>query len=180
MKHIKLFETWQWHSQEEEDTESERELVTTVGEILDWAAGPDWIEDPEALLDILMVDGDWPDQGSWLGYHELLKRSRSEEIQVLSQDLEGQIQSDWILGGMEWSLISDDWPFEESDSLDPAETRAYLRLLDGLGPELEEMGAGLPDLIDWVRRASGLGLDLDGLSPTGFKNWFWLQRSGAN
>jgi hypothetical protein len=178
MKHIKLFETWQGFTSKEES--KDRDYTTTVDELLSWAAGQDWKEDLENLIDLLMVDGDFPTNTELIGYHEMLKRRADSTIEVYSQELDGQVLSDWVLDGVEFSLVSWDWPLTSGEILDEAEEEAYFRLVAQLEPEFEAIGANRADLMDFIQWASGRGDSPRDLSVVGFKNWFAMRRSGAN
>lgn len=179
MKHIKLWETWQWLNQDEASDE-EREYRATVEELLSWAAGPDWAEDPDYLIDFLMVDDEWPDSSELIGYHEMLKKKADRELEIYSQEMGGQIYSDWGLDGVDFSLISFDWPLSLGDELTDEEKKVYSRLVAELDPELIELGASRADIIDFIVEMSRKEESLLKLSSTGFKNWFSLHRSGAN
>ena len=179
MKYIILFETWQWLNRDE-DSDEERDYRATVGELLSWVSGPDWADGPENLIDFLMVDGDWPDSDELIGYHEMLKKRADTEIEIYSQEMDGQVCSDWGLDGVDFSLISNDWPFSLSDELTDEEKKVYSRLVAELDPELIGLGANLADIIDFIVEMRHKGESHLKLSSTGFKNWFSLQRSGAN
>jgi len=177
MKYIKLWETWQWLNREE-DSDEERDYRATVGELLDWAAGPGWREDPEHLIDSLMVDDEWPDEHELIGYHEQLKQNSGVEVSVYSQQADGQILSDWRLGDTEFVLVSFDWPFNSDEGLDVEQLAEYDRLARGLEPWFEKLGANRADIIDFIVDRTGRG-ESD-LSVTGFMNWFALKRLGKN
>ena len=179
MKHIKVFETWQWLNRDR-DSNEERDYRAKVGELLSWAAGPDWAEDPDLLIDLLMVDDEWPDMDELIGYHEMLKRRADSELEIYSQEVHGQISSDWELDGVDFSLISFDWPFSSADVLTDEEMEAYDRLVTKLDPELIGLGANRADIIDFIVKMRNGGESALRLSPTGFRNWFSLQRLGAN
>jgi hypothetical protein len=180
MKYIKLYEHWQGFNKEEKDAD-EKEYTVTIDKLLTWAEGPHWREDWEWMSDILMIDEEFPEEEEYIGYLELLKKNRDLEVLVYSQNLDGQITSDWSVEGVEFSLITWEWPFEEEDLLDELEQETVLRLAEELGDSrLELIGANRADLIDFVSWAAERGEDLKLLSPTGFENWFELQRGGAN
>ena len=180
MKHIKIFEHWQDLGKSREEAE-EKEYRVTVDELLSWAAGPDWSEDPEWMPDLLMVDDEFPEEGELIGYLELLKRNRDLEVDVYSQNMSGQIVSSWLIGDTVFDLITWEWPFEDADSLGDLEQAIVRKLAEEIGEEgLRRMGANAVDLIDFVDWSSSRGDELTELSPIGFRNWFGLQRGGAN
>lgn len=180
MKYIELFENWQSFSKNQE-SEKEREYKVTVDEILTWAAGPDWSDDWSWMPDILMVDDEFPEDEDYIGYLELLKKNRDLEVEVYSQEMDGQTSSDWVIDDTEFSLISWDWPFEESDDLEELEEAMVRKLQDEIGEEgLRGIGATVVDIIDFVDWSSERGDDLTRLSPIGFRNWLELQRGRAN
>jgi hypothetical protein len=178
-KYIKLFEAWQWLNREEEPDEGEREYSTTVGDLLTWAVGPDWAEDWDWMLDVMMVDWDWINVDEAIGYHSQLKSSAGVEVTAFSEDSDGSIETYWEMDGVNWVLITQDWPFSEDGDLTREEESAVLRILRELGPGAG--GATTPDVIDWVQsQVRGAGLSADDLSAAGFKNWFGLGRAGLN
>jgi len=180
MKYIKLFEHWQGFNKEE-DSEDEREYKVTVDKLLNWAVGPHWSEDQEWMLDILMVDDEFPSEGECIGYLELLKRNRELEIDVYSQEMDGQVGSSWVIDDIVFDLITWEWPFEDTDTLGDLEEAMVNKLVDEIGEGgLMEIGANLVDLIDFVAWSHGRGEDLTSLTATGFRNWFRLQRGGVN
>ena len=180
MKHIKLFEHWQSFSKGREE-ESDREYRVTVDEILTWATGPEWSDDWSWMPDILMVDDEFPEEEECIGYLELLKRNRGLEVDVFSQELDGQIGSSWLIEDTVFDLITWEWPFEEADSLDDLEQAIVRKLAEEIGEEgLRRIGANMVDLVDFVDWSSERGESLAELSPIGFRNWLGLQRGGAN
>ena len=180
MKYIKLWETWQWLGKQEQE-EGDREYNCTVGELLDWAIGPDWREDSDLLFGELMVDNEWVDSASAIGYHRMLNRASDRKVLVESQEIDGQVDNSWSLDGVYFSLITWDWPFSnEGTSLTPDEEVAYLRLDRELEPEMESSGINRADIIDFVMEMTRRGQSAQELSVTGFKNWFRLKFAGSN
>ena len=181
MKHIILFENWEWISNNsEEDSEEDRELITTVDALLNWAVGPDWKEDYESLMDIIKVDGDWPSSDEWIGYHQLLKGSANKKIELYSQLVDGQVFSDWTLGETEFSFVSYDWPFEEADQLTQEEQEAYHRLFHELEPEFKRLGTNQVDLIDFIMELTQKGKKPRDLSASEFREWIKLNKTYLN
>jgi hypothetical protein len=180
MKHIKLFEHWQGFIKAREE-EEDREYRVTVDRILTWAVGPEWSDDWSWMPDILMVDDEFPEDGECIGYLELLKKNRDLEVDVSSQEIDGQIDSSWFIGDTVFDLITWEWPFEEADSLDDLEQAIVRKLAEEIGEEgLRRMGANAVDLVDFVSQASSRGDALTELSSIGFRNWLELQRGGIN
>ena len=180
MKYIKLFESWQGFSKNREE-ETEKDYQVSLDKLLTWAVGPEWSSDWEWMPDILMVDDEFLDEVECIGYLELLRKNRELEISVYSQMIDGQVDSSWIIDDIGFSLITFEWPFEDADSLDDLEKAVVQKLVDEIGENgLERIGANLVDLIDFVAWSSDRGEDLAGITLTGFKNWFGLQRGGIN
>jgi hypothetical protein len=100
------------------------------------------------------------------------------EVDVYSQEVDGQIFSNWQLGGTDFGLVSEDWPFSSDEGLDMEQTEEYDRLVRELEPELEPLGANRADIIDFILDRTDKGERE--LSATGFKNWFALKRAGLN
>jgi len=181
MRHLKLFENWKWLGDNSgEDSDEDRELVTTVDKILNWAVGPDWKENYESLMDIIMVDEDWPSPNEWIGYHQLLKRSADKKIEIYSQLVDGQIFSNWRLGETEFSIVSDEWPFEEDEKLTQEEEEAYQRLSRELEPEFKRLEANNVDLIDFIMELTRKGKRPRDLSASEFSEWIRFKRSYLN
>ena len=180
MKYIKLFESWQGFSKNREE-ETEKDYQVSLDKLLTWAVGPEWSSDWEWMPDILMVDDEFLDEVECIGYLELLRKNRELEISVYSQMIDGQVDSSWVIDDIGFSLITFEWPFEDADSLDDLEKAVVQKLVDEIGADgLERIGANLVDLIDFVAWSSDRGEDLTGITSTGFKNWFGLQRGGIN
>lgn len=180
MKYIKLFESWQGFNKSREE-ETEKDYQVSLDKLLTWAVGPEWNSDWEWMPDILMVDDEFLDEGECIGYLELLKRNRELEISVYSQMIDGQVDSSWVIDDTRFSLITFEWPFEDADSLDDLEKAVVQKLVDEIGEDgFIEIGANIVDLIDFVSWSHGRGEDLAGITSTGFKNWFGLQRGGIN
>ena len=181
-KYIKLFEQWQWLNREDGEDSDERDFRTTVDSLLTWAAGPGWREDWSWMQDLLQVDDEWLEEDELVGYHELLKKSSSAEIEVYSQEVDGQIDSSWSVDGVDFNLISWDWPFSEGEEdLTSIESEAVARIERELKGDPIGREANVVDIIDWVQaeirdRETGA----DELTGTGFKNWFLLRRTGSN
>jgi len=180
MKHIKLYETWQWLNQEPD--KDDREYSCTVGDLLDWAIGPDWLEDQDWMVDSLLIGDEPVDESDAIGYHELFKRASDQQIEVDSQQLGGQIDNSWQLGDLYFSLITDDWPFtDDSDNLTQAEEAIVVQIHQALKTDPIMQLASIVDIIDFVQlQTRGQGLDPKNLSATSFKNWYSLQRIGSN
>jgi hypothetical protein len=179
MKHIKLFETWQGFSKSED--EEEKDYRVSLDKLLTWAVDQDWSSDWSWMPNILMVNDEFPDEGECIGYLELLKKNREVEIEVYSQMIDGQVDSSWVIDDTVFDLITWEWPFEDADSLDDLENATVRKLVDEIGEGgLIEIGANIVDLIDFVDWSGDRGEDLTTLTPIGFRNWFRLQRGGAN
>jgi hypothetical protein len=179
MKYIKLFESWQGFGKSKE--EEEKEYTCSLDKLLTWAVGGDWSSDWEWMLDILMVDDEFPSEGECIGYLELLKRNRELEIEVYSQEADGQVGSSWWIGDTQFDLITWEWPFEDVDTLSDLEDGVVTGLAREIGEDgLKKIGANIVDLIDFVNRSHGRGEDLTVLTPTGFRNWFRLQVGSIN
>jgi hypothetical protein len=129
-----------------------------------------------------MVDDEPLEEGEAIGYHELLKRGRDQEIEVYSQQVEGQVDSSWTLDGVSFTLISWDWPFtSDLGDLTDIEKRVVDRLVKELTGDRVMDLANLVDIIEYVQLViREKGEDPDKVNSTGFKNWYLLQRSGAN
>ena len=179
MKYIKLWEIWQWLDQED-GSEDERNYRVTIGELLDWAADPEWREDPDSLMDLLMIDGDWPDKQELIGYHEQLKQNSGVEVSVYSQQVDGQIFSEWLLDEIRFGLVSFDWPFDEEDDLGEEAAVEVRRILAGLSGDRVLDSATVVDVVDFVHGEIKRGRSATELTPLGFKNWFALKRLGKN
>ena len=179
MKYIKLFESWQGFSKNKD--EEEREYTCSLDKLLTWAVGGDWSSDQDWMLDILMIDDEFPSEGECIGYLELLKRNRELEIEVYSQEVDGQVDSSWLIGDTQFDLITFEWPFEDADTLSDLEDEAVTRLAREIGDDgLRKIGANMVDLIDFVAWSHARGEDLTVITPTGFRNWFRLQVGGIN
>ena len=179
-RYVQLFEIWQWLGGEEEET-NEREYSTTVGELLDWLIGPDWREDWAWLPDTLMVDWEWPDDGESIGYHQRLKMSAEDGIEVSATDDGGEIELSWSLDGVDYLCTSPGWPFsdESDESMTDEEGAIAVKIFGEI--ESEGLGATLPDVIDWVQRSVRvMGQEPAELTSAGFRNWFGIQRLGSN
>lgn len=181
MKHIKLFEHWQWLNREEEGS-TERDYQTTVDSLLTWAAGPDWREDWSWMEESLLVDDKWLEEDEAIGYHELLKKNGDSEIEVYSQETDGQVESSWSIGGVGFNLISWDWPFSDGDGdLTEVEMEVVDRLVRELAGDPVMRSANVVDIIDFVQLAiREKGEEPAVVSSIGFKNWYRIQRSNAN
>jgi hypothetical protein len=112
----------------------------------------------------------------------LLKRGRDQEIEVYSQQVEGQVDNSWTLDGVSFTLISWDWPFtSDLGDLTDIEKRVVDQLVKELTGDRVMDLANLVDIIEYVQLViREKGEDPDKVNSTGFKNWYLLQRSGAN
>jgi hypothetical protein len=157
MKHIRLWETWQWIQKGGEDQDSERNYKSTLKELLDWAYGPDWINDWAALEALpLSVNGDQiEDDGEFLGYHETLKRAAGTKIGIWAEyEEDWGISVIWYLGGDEYEIITQDWPFESDDVTD--EEAALVRKISALPAAQELDGPTIIDFVQWAIREQGM------------------------
>ena len=180
MKYIKLFESWQGFSKSREE-DAEKEYTCSLDKLLTWAVDGDWSSDWEWMPDILMVDDEFPSEEECIGYLELLKRNRELEIEVYSQEIDGQVDSSWVIDDTVFDLITFEWPFEDAEVLSDLEEATVKRLSHEIGEGgLAEIRATVVDLIDFVAWSHGRGEDLTRITPTGFKNWFRLQVGGIN
>lgn len=178
-KYIKLFEEWQALNNNNDNIE-DKEYQTTIGELLNWATDSDWQDDKDSIIDLLMIDDEWPTDEELVGYHQMLKNNRDSKIHVYSQQIDGQILSEWVLDKIVFSVISWDWPFSKNDDLTKEEIDTYLRLERELSSDLEKLGANRADIILYVRDMNNNGVQSDEISSIGFKNWLSLYRSGSN
>ncbi len=179
MKHIKIYETWQWIQKGGENPDSERSYNSTLKELLDWAYGPDWMNDWAELEALpLFVNGDQiEDDGELLGYHETLKRAADTKIEISAEYEEGWgISVRWDLGEDEYEIITQDWPFESDDVTD--EEANIVRKLSSM-PLAQ--GVDTPTIIDFVQWAiREKGMQPYQISGTMLSQWLDQQRLGLN
>lgn len=182
MKHIQLFETWQWHENTYKRLQN-RDYTTTVKKLLDWAVGEEWEDSPEEVAEVIMIDGEWQTEGEFIHQHQVLKYKSPTPIEVESQELDtGEILTSFVLNGTEFSLVSFDWPFEDEDSegMTQAESEVFLKLNRSLSNQLSKLEADPVHIIDYIKSEVQKGVKLGDLNEIGFKNWLTLMRSGAN
>lgn len=147
-----------------------------------WTIGPDWLEDYDWIIEVLLIDDEPVDELDAIGYHEMIKRASNQEINVDSQQIGGQIDNSWQLNDVYFSLITNDWPFtDESGDLTQEETSIVHRIHQELENDPIMQLANVVDIIDFVQREiREQGIDLKNISSASFKNWYQLQRIGSN
>jgi hypothetical protein len=180
-RYIKLFEQWQWLNREDSDS-NERDYRTTIDQLLTWAIGPDWKEDPSLIADSIQVDDEFLEEDELIGYHETLKRNSDTQIDLYSQLIDGQVDNSWTINDIYFTLITWDWPFETDEEDVTDEEREIINTVSNQlsGDPIMQI-ANIADIIDWAQsQIRQHHTDPSSLTPTGFKNWFNIQRSSSN